>query len=50
MKPGEVLEEVSICLEEAWQLPEAQRKKIIKRLLLKWHPDKNPNEDTTQKF
>lgn len=33
--------EVSDTLEEAWQLPEGQRKKIIKRLLLKWHPDKN---------
>ena len=36
-----VMEEVSDTLEEAWQLPEAQRKKIIKRLMLKWHPDKN---------
>ena len=39
--PEQVLEEVSDCLEEAWTLPESQRKKIIKRLLLKWHPDKN---------
>lgn len=36
-----VMEEVSDTLEEAWKLPEGQRKKIIKRLLLKWHPDKN---------
>lgn len=36
-----VMEEVSDTLEEAWKLPEPQRKKIIKRLLLKWHPDKN---------
>ncbi len=33
--------EISDTLEEGWQLPEPQRKKIIKRLLLKWHPDKN---------
>lgn len=32
----------SDALEEAWQLPtEKERKKVIKRLLLKWHPDKN---------
>jgi len=33
--------DVSDTLEEAWKLPEGQRKKIIKRMLLKWHPDKN---------
>ncbi len=33
--------EISDTLEEGWQLDEPQRKKIIKRLLLKWHPDKN---------
>jgi len=37
----QVMNDVSDQLEEAWKLPEAQRKKIIKRLLLKWHPDKN---------
>ena len=37
----DVLERVSDTLEEAWQMPEKERKKIIKRLLLKWHPDKN---------
>ena len=31
----------SDALEEAWQLTEKERKKVIKRLLLKWHPDKN---------
>ena len=33
--------DVSDTLEEAWRLPENQRRKIIKRVLLKWHPDKN---------
>lgn len=36
-----VMEEVSDALEEAWQLPENQRRKVVKRLLLRWHPDKN---------
>ena len=32
-----------ICqeLKEIWKLPEKERKKAIKRLYLKWHPDKN---------
>jgi len=29
-------------VEQAWKLPESERKKIIRRLYLKWHPDKNP--------
>jgi len=37
----EIMDEISDALEEAWKLPEHQRKKIIKRILLKWHPDKN---------
>jgi len=31
-------------VNEAWNLPEDQRKRVIRRLLLKWHPDKNPNK------
>ena len=38
---SEVQEEISDMLEEAWKLPKAKRAKIIKRLCLKWHPDKN---------
>ena len=41
-----IFEEISKILEEAWRLPEDRRKKVIKRLIFRWHPDKNPgNED-----
>ncbi|KAI8499260.1 hypothetical protein Bbelb_230240 [Branchiostoma belcheri] len=36
-------EEVSNILEEAWKLSEAERKKVVRRLYLQWHPDKNPD-------
>ncbi|XP_011533341.1 sacsin isoform X4 [Homo sapiens] len=38
----EILKEVTSVVEQAWKLPESERKKIIRRLYLKWHPDKNP--------
>ncbi|MFT7803385.1 sacsin-like, partial [Arapaima gigas] len=37
----EILKEVTSVIEQAWKLPETERKKIIRRLYLKWHPDKN---------
>ncbi|XP_066555728.1 sacsin [Amia ocellicauda] len=37
----EILKEVTLVIEQAWRLPESERKKIIRRLYLKWHPDKN---------
>ncbi|KAJ1113871.1 hypothetical protein NDU88_002112 [Pleurodeles waltl] len=37
----EILKEVTSVMEQAWRLPESERKKIIRRLYLKWHPDKN---------
>ncbi|KAG8429616.1 hypothetical protein GDO86_019688 [Hymenochirus boettgeri] len=37
----EILREVTSIVEQAWKLPETERKKIIRRLYLKWHPDKN---------
>ncbi|XP_043926906.1 sacsin [Protopterus annectens] len=37
----EILKEVTSVLEQAWKLSESERKKIIRRLYLKWHPDKN---------
>ena len=46
----EVIEE----LTQIWKLPEDQRKKAIRRLYLKWHPDKNLSRaqfaDTIFKF
>ncbi|XP_066271198.1 sacsin-like [Branchiostoma lanceolatum] len=39
----EAMEEVSDILEEAWKLPERERKKVVRRLYLQWHPDKNPD-------
>ncbi|XP_053176968.1 sacsin [Scomber japonicus] len=37
----EILKEVTLVVEQAWKLSDAERKKIIRRLYLKWHPDKN---------
>nr|XP_040022447.1 sacsin isoform X1 [Gasterosteus aculeatus aculeatus]XP_040022488.1 sacsin isoform X1 [Gasterosteus aculeatus aculeatus] len=37
----EILKEVTLVVEQAWKLSETERKKIIRRLYLKWHPDKN---------
>ncbi|CAH1252746.1 SACS [Branchiostoma lanceolatum] len=39
----EAMEEVSDILEEAWKLPDNERKKVVRRLYLQWHPDKNPD-------
>ncbi len=33
-------------IKEAFNLPEAERKRAIKRLYRKWHPDKNPGRET----
>ncbi|KAL3881556.1 hypothetical protein ACJMK2_027982 [Sinanodonta woodiana] len=33
-------------LREAWTKDETERRQIIKRLCLKWHPDKNPGNET----
>lgn len=37
----DILKEVTSVVEQAWRRPESERKKIIRRLYLKWHPDKN---------
>ncbi len=41
-----------ICedLNIIWKLPEDQKRKAIKRLYLKWHPDKNPSPLATKAF
>ncbi|XP_078720978.1 sacsin isoform X2 [Lampetra fluviatilis] len=38
---ADVLSDITLVLEQAWKGPEAERKKVIRRLYLKWHPDKN---------
>lgn len=37
----EAKREIDKRLEEIWPLPEEERNKAIKRLYLRWHPDKN---------
>ena len=39
----EVKAEIRKTLEAAWKLTDCERRKVIRRLLLKWHPDKNPD-------
>ena len=41
MNKQAVFDEVSDHLEEAWKMPEEKKRKVIKRLFLRWHPDKN---------
>ena len=42
-----VLGEIRALLTEAWQLPDKKdRRHVVKRLLLQWHPDKNPGNDS----
>ncbi|XP_030840009.1 sacsin-like [Strongylocentrotus purpuratus] len=38
----EAKRQVTTELEEIWQLPEEQKRKALRRLMLKWHPDKHP--------
>ena len=41
----EIFDEISDQLEEAWKMPEDKRRKVIKRLYLRWHPDKNVGDE-----
>ena len=41
----EVFDKISDLLEEAWKMPEDKRRKVIKRLYLRWHPDKNVGDE-----
>ena len=40
-KKTTILDQVTEALEVAWSLPEKRRRKIVKRLFLQWHPEKN---------
>lgn len=43
MSMQEILQNLCKELEEIWALPEQDKKVAIRRLYLKWHPDKNPH-------
>ncbi|KAL9966859.1 hypothetical protein ACROYT_G024990 [Oculina patagonica] len=40
-----VFGEISDVLEDAWTLPEKQKLQTVKRLVLKWHPEKNVGDE-----
>jgi HEPN domain-containing protein len=40
----EKLLEVEIDLRDALGLPEREKKQVVRRLYLRWHPDKNPDD------
>ncbi|TFJ99316.1 leucine-rich repeat-containing protein 16C [Platysternon megacephalum] len=42
---GQVKEEVDTCLAKIWELPEGERRKAIRRLYLRYHPDKNVGQE-----
>ena len=37
--------DVTSALDAAWRLPDADRRRVVRRLLLRWHPDKNVDAD-----
>lgn len=39
----EAKKEIDKCLANIWTLPPEERKKAVKRMYLRWHPDKNPD-------
>ncbi|XP_059896915.1 sacsin [Gadus macrocephalus] len=48
----EAKREIDKCLEEIWTLSKEEKHAAIKRLYLRWHPDKNPDciEISTEAF
>jgi HEPN domain-containing protein len=42
----EAKREVAEALKEIWQLPESERSSAIKRLIRRWHPDKNQHRES----
>ena len=45
-----IQKEICTALQRIWRLPEEERRKGIKRLYLKWHPDKNDHKLATKAF
>ena len=45
-----IKKEICTDLQRIWRLPEEERRKGIKRLYLKWHPDKNDHKLATKAF
>ena len=45
-----IKKEICTDLQRIWRLPEEERRKGIKRLYLKWHPDKNNHKLATEAF
>ena len=45
MDKGTILNAISDMIEEAWRLSEDMKKQVFKRLILQWHPDKNPGNE-----
>ncbi|CAB3987754.1 Hypothetical predicted protein [Paramuricea clavata] len=42
----EAKREVAEALKKIWQLPESERSRAIKRLIRRWHPDKNQHRES----
>jgi HEPN domain-containing protein len=42
----EAKREVAEALKEIWQFPESERSSAIKRLIRRWHPDKNQHRES----
>ncbi|XP_028289569.1 sacsin [Parambassis ranga] len=42
----EAKREIDKCLAEIWSLPKLEKDKAVKRLYLRWHPDKNPDQES----
>lgn len=40
----EIFREIRECLKHAFTLPEDARRCICRRIMFRWHPDKNPND------
>ncbi|XP_056019904.1 sacsin-like isoform X1 [Ostrea edulis] len=44
-----IFADIRRMLIAAWKLPRSDRRKVIKRLFLQWHPDKNPENPNVAK-